>query len=170
MKIEPIHITAPIPPELLADFEGLVPITEERYRELGQAAAAITRSAEFKADLLKERIFATIRATLRDQKITQAELARRLGVSRQYLNKALHPDRKENFTLDTLVRVAEALGLDLFVRLLQPCEYAVVFRKSDVFSYPEADTFSQAPAINADTFSHSSVVNAVDEEPIDCAG
>lgn len=52
-----------------------------------------------------------IRWARQDAKLSQAALARQLGVSQQAVAKVEHPDA--NPTLDTLLRVAAALGMSL---------------------------------------------------------
>jgi transcriptional regulator with XRE-family HTH domain len=50
--------------------------------------------------------------TLRELGMTQKELAERMGISPQQVNKLVKG--KENLTLETIARVGEALGVDLF--------------------------------------------------------
>lgn len=52
-----------------------------------------------------------LRWARQDAGLSQAELARRLGVSQQAVAKVEHPDA--NPTVDTLLRVAAALGMSL---------------------------------------------------------
>jgi transcriptional regulator with XRE-family HTH domain len=52
-----------------------------------------------------------IRWARQDAGLSQAALARQLGVSQQAVAKVEHPDA--NPTLDTLLRVAAALGMSL---------------------------------------------------------
>jgi len=54
---------------------------------------------------------AKVRALRRSQRITQAELARRLGISASYLNLIEH--NRRGFTADLLVRLARILPVDL---------------------------------------------------------
>jgi hypothetical protein len=113
MNFEPITLSQPIPPELLAEFMALEPFTEEDYNELKAAATEVMRTPEFKADLLKERLYARIRARLRELKLSQAKLARRLGLPRAELLRRIHPDRRQSFDLDILARISQDLNLAL---------------------------------------------------------
>src|SRR5688572_16991524 len=54
---------------------------------------------------------AKVRALRRAQRMTQAELARRLGISASYLNLIEH--NRRGFTADLLVRLARILPVDL---------------------------------------------------------
>jgi transcriptional regulator with XRE-family HTH domain len=54
---------------------------------------------------------AKVRALRRSQRVTQAELARRLGISASYLNLIEHNRRA--FTADLLVKLAKILPVDL---------------------------------------------------------
>jgi len=57
------------------------------------------------------RVTEALYAAMQDQGLSEADLARRLGVSRQYVNKFLAG--RANISLRTLVRLAYALGLDI---------------------------------------------------------
>ncbi|MBM3778578.1 MAG: ImmA/IrrE family metallo-endopeptidase [Acidimicrobiia bacterium] len=68
-----------------------------------------------------ERAFgARLRALRRGQKLTQAELARRLGISASYLNLIEH--NRRNVTADLLVKLASILPVDL--KALSPADDA----------------------------------------------
>src|SRR5216684_3404593 len=54
---------------------------------------------------------AKVRALRRSQRLTQAELARRLGISASYLNLIEH--NRRGFTADLLVKLAKILPVDL---------------------------------------------------------
>ncbi len=55
---------------------------------------------------------------MEQQSVTRAELAKRLGVKRQYITNFLNTPR--NTTIETVVRFAKALDLDVTVNLQSP--------------------------------------------------
>lgn len=59
-----------------------------------------------------------LRWARQDAGLSQAELAKRLGVSQQAVAKVEHPDA--NPTVDTLLRVAAALGMSLSLERQRP--------------------------------------------------
>jgi transcriptional regulator with XRE-family HTH domain len=57
------------------------------------------------------------------QGVTRSELARRIGATPAYVTKILRG--KANFTLETMVRLARALGADLHIRIDSAAEQAL---------------------------------------------
>ncbi|MFP4249227.1 MAG: helix-turn-helix domain-containing protein [Armatimonadota bacterium] len=70
---------------------------------------------EFLLILAAERVSAQIAIAMDEQGVSQAELARRLGVSRQHISAFMTDPG--NPTLQTIVRMAHALGLRVNVEL-----------------------------------------------------
>lgn len=60
---------------------------------------------------LSEQVF----QLMQDQGVTEAELARRLGSSRAYVNKILQGDT--NFTIESLIKIGLALDCELTIGL-----------------------------------------------------
>ena len=58
-----------------------------------------------------------------EQHLTQRALAERMGCTQQYISKVLKG--QENLSLETLVKIEDALGIDLLVRTRKPTEYTV---------------------------------------------
>lgn len=56
-----------------------------------------------------------------EQHLTQRALAERMGCTQQYISKVLKG--QENLSLETLVKIEDALGIDLLVRTRKPTEY-----------------------------------------------
>jgi predicted XRE-type DNA-binding protein len=59
---------------------------------------------------LRSRLLIAIEARVRSWKVTQAEAARRLGITQPRLNDLLH-GKIANFNVDTLIGLAAAAGL-----------------------------------------------------------
>jgi len=83
---------------------------EEMFEELGELdeVRALTRKKVL-ADALQK--------AMKAQKVTPAEMARRMGTSRPTVYRLLDPS-ETGATLDTLERASLALGLDLEIRLV----------------------------------------------------
>lgn len=58
-----------------------------------------------------------------EQHLTQRALAERMGCSQQYISKVLKG--QENLSLETLVKIEDALGIELLVRTRKPIDYTV---------------------------------------------
>ena len=83
---------------------------EEMFEELGELeeVRALTHK-KFLADALQK--------AMKAQKVTPAEMARRMGTSRPTVYRLLDPNER-GATLDTLERASLALGFDLEIRLV----------------------------------------------------
>jgi transcriptional regulator with XRE-family HTH domain len=96
-------------------------------------------SAQFAADnatwIKKSQLIALkVLRTLRELGITQKELAERMGVSPQHINKLVKGN--ENLTLETIARVGEALGVDLFEVLI--VKQVIQTQKQLIISFEES--------------------------------
>jgi len=72
---------------------------------------------EVSARAIKRVLARQLDALMVDQKITKAELARRMKTSRAQLDRLLDP-QNESVTLSTLTRAAHAVGRNLRVELV----------------------------------------------------
>ena len=59
-----------------------------------------------------EMIAANIKQTRKEAKLTQAELAERCGFSHEFIRRIEAPNSKKYFSIDTLVRIADALDIN----------------------------------------------------------
>ena len=83
---------------------------EEMFEELGELE-------EVRALTRKKLLADALRKAMRAQKVTPAEMARRMRTSRPTVYRLLDPAER-GATLDTLERASLALGLDLEIRLV----------------------------------------------------
>lgn len=83
---------------------------EEMFEELGELedVRALTR---------KKLLADSLRKAMKAQKVTPAEMARRMGTSRPTVYRLLDPAER-GATLDTLERASRALGLHLEIKLM----------------------------------------------------
>lgn len=94
--------------------------SEEGYldRDLSELAG----DPEFVANGLALALAEDVAGAMVDAKISKAELARRMGVSRSYVTRVL--DAPPNLTLMSISKVALALGLTPEIRLERPPDFS----------------------------------------------
>ena len=66
--------------------------------------------ADVMSQAVKELLAEELTATMKRERITKTELARRLETSRSGLNRLLNPDRDTTLNLHTLAKAAETIG------------------------------------------------------------
>jgi DNA-binding phage protein len=84
---------------------------EELFEELGELE-------EVRALARKKIVADELRKAMKAQKVTPAEMARRMKTSRPTVYRLLDP-AEPGATLDTLARASAALGLELQIRLIR---------------------------------------------------
>lgn len=67
---------------------------------------------------IQESIYNSVKGAMKELKVTRAELSRRLGTSRAAVTEMF----QENWTIDRLQTVAEALGISIEITLHLPSE------------------------------------------------
>ena len=80
----------------------------ERFANLG---ARLKKDGRLQIDQAKIELSEQVFQAMHDKGITEAELSRRLGTSRAYVNKVLQGST--NFTVESLVKIGIALECDL---------------------------------------------------------
>ena len=83
---------------------------EEMFEDLGELE-------EVRALTRKKVLADALQKAMKAQKVTPAEMARRMGTSRPTVYRLLDPAER-GATLDTLERASRALGMDLEIRLV----------------------------------------------------
>jgi len=89
----------------------------ERFAKLGEN---LKKDGRLQVDEAKLELSEQIFQAMENKGVSEAELSRRLGVSRAYVNKVLQGDT--NFTIETLVKIGIALN----------CEFKFEFVEKDV--------------------------------------
>ena len=74
-------------------------------------------SAPAQAVAVKRVLASQIEKAMTENRLTKAEMARRMETSRSQLNRLLDPET-ESVTLDTLARAAEAVGRRIRVEII----------------------------------------------------
>lgn len=72
-------------------------------------------SPEYKAERLALQFAAELERLMEEKSITRAQLAKKAGVSKAYITKLFSGEG--NYTLETMVRFADAVGADLHQHL-----------------------------------------------------
>jgi DNA-binding phage protein len=103
-------LSADIPDILREELERTRPLTPEMLAELAKANRALEADPEFQADFLKSLFVEKMLEAMEERDETKAQVADRLGKTRQYVQKLFNEDKRVNFTVDTLCAVAHALG------------------------------------------------------------
>lgn len=109
----------------------------ERYRQFLQEAR---KSVDYWVDGPITEFAEDIWRLMEEQKVSRAELARRLGTSRAYVTKLLGGNA--NFTLHTMTKVAMALGSTVHVHV---ADQKAVTRWIDELPTEEAEQAASSP-------------------------
>lgn len=117
-----------LPDDLLALFQGARKLTQANLDKLAKATEELDQDPSFRAEYLKGLFVEHIQEAMEQKGISQSELARRWGKSRQYLSRVLSEDRRVNFTIETMVELAGLVGRKIEVHMLNPDENTHVLR------------------------------------------
>ena len=112
----------------LALFRQARKLSKADLDRLAEAAGQLDEDPKFRAEYLKSLLLEQIREAMDAKGISQSEMARRWGKTRQYLSRVLDEDKRVNFTLETLVELSALVGRKVEVNLLDPSEHTHVLR------------------------------------------
>ncbi|HYU35589.1 MAG TPA: helix-turn-helix transcriptional regulator [Thermoanaerobaculia bacterium] len=110
----------------------------ERYRQFLEEARS---SVDYWVDGPITEFSEDIWRLMEEQKVSRAELARRLGTSRAYVTKLLGGNA--NFTLHTMTKVAMALGATVHIHV---ADQKAITRWIDEIASEEADQAASSVA------------------------
>lgn len=114
-------------PEILRDeLARTRPLTPAMLGELAKANRALQEDPAFSADVLKGLFVNEMLMALEEREETKAQLAGRIGRTRQYVQKLFDEDRRVNFTIDTLCAIAHALGRRVHLHVCKPNEEPMI--------------------------------------------
>ncbi len=94
----------------MASFANARPVNEIDRKAFARDVRKLMDKPSFKAGVIKDQFIHNILEALDEEGISQSELAKRWGKSRQYLSKMLKEDKRVNYTIDTMVEVMHHLG------------------------------------------------------------
>ncbi|HZM01732.1 MAG TPA: helix-turn-helix transcriptional regulator [Candidatus Saccharimonadales bacterium] len=109
-------------PKMNADVRmylaGIPEVTPDDLESLKAASKKLGENPAFLADYLKSRFVEEMLAAMEENGVSQTELAKRWGKSRQYLSKLLSENRRVNFTIETMCEFAGLLNRRLDIKVL----------------------------------------------------
>jgi len=97
---------------------------DRAYQEVARDFPSVEGDWEFVLLGLRSEIIEQVEAALEERKMTRADLARRMGVSRAHVSQMLN--ESGNFQLETLAKLAVALDRDIALRFIHKTEQVVV--------------------------------------------
>jgi len=109
---------------LTAELEARLRELDARHQEVARGFVPLDADPEFVFAGLQLEAVHEVNKAMEQEGITQAELAKRLGCSRQNVHRMLTDEA--NFKLEMLAKLAVALGRDVALRLLRKSEEVVV--------------------------------------------
>lgn len=140
MKTKPTPLPDDLPAILREELERVPVFTPEMEAALAAANRAVQDDPQFDADLMKMVFVNEMLTALEERGETKAQVADRLGKSRQYIQKLFDEDKRVNFTVDTLCAVAHALGRRVHLHVCKDGEEPMILtsRKSITRDWPPA--------------------------------
>ena len=94
------------------------------FTESQKALPSLDDDWEFAYMCLQADLIDQINRIMKEENLTQAKLAKRIGVSRSWISKLLN--ETANFQLDTIAKLAIALDRDIAMHLIRKTEYVIV--------------------------------------------
>jgi len=123
------HTKEPEIPVEIAELLARTPkVTEAMQARLAAAAEELDHDSGFQEDFIKGHFVNSMLEAMGDEGLSQSEVARKWGRSRQYLHKLLNEDKRVNFTVETMVELAMLLKRRLELHVFKECEAAHVLR------------------------------------------
>ena len=102
-------------------------------KSFGALYAALESTPAYQAEKLAVAFLAELNGQMQDKGITNAELARRMGVSAAYISKIFRGP--SNLSVETLAKLVDAIGCTVHLHLANT---AVKVRWLDVFHDPRS--------------------------------
>jgi len=113
--------------EALKHYLANVPdVSGEDLDSLRAAVERLDSDPEYEANYLKSRFVEMVLAAMEENSVSQAELAKLWGKTRQYVSKLLNEDRRVNFTIETMCEIASLLQRKIEINIVPVSEMARV--------------------------------------------
>lgn len=97
---------------------------DKAYRKASEGLPSLAADWQFALGVLQLGIVAQAEEALKDEKMTRADLARKMGVSRAHVSKILN--ETGNFQLETIAKLSVALNRDIAFRFIRKTEQVLV--------------------------------------------
>ena len=120
-----------LPAELAELFRNSKPVSQDAIDAIAATNRALADDADFMADILKGYFVERVLDGLEETGLNKSQLGKRIGKSRQYVNKILDEDKRVNFTIETMTKIAHAINCRLDIHVLKKNEEAQIFRTVD---------------------------------------
>ena len=120
---------------------------KQRLTALKAAAEAARKTDAYRAEGASIRFTEELVARMKASGVTRSALAEKIGASPAYVTKILRGDT--NFTLDSMVKIANALGCELSIGL-QPLAIASNKQSQSAVSYRDGVSM-RSPVLNDKT-------------------
>lgn len=117
--------------DLLADTPE---VSSRTVAALRKSAEKLDEDPSWLAAFQKGRIVERILEEMRSLSMTQSDLARKWGKSRQYVGKVLNDQNRSNFTVETLCEIFALFDLRIDIQILAKNEFAHVVRTNSTRS------------------------------------
>lgn len=98
-------------------FENAQKPTLEDLKLLQDADDELEMNPSFLAEFVKDKFIDDVLHQMRSLGLTQGELSKRMGKTRQYLNKVLNRSKPTNFTVQTMAEISMAVNMHLSVSM-----------------------------------------------------
>jgi len=110
--------------KLTPELTEALAIMDQGYNEAAEGLPSLEKDWEFILLSLRSEVIEQVEAVLEAKRITRADLARRMGVSRAHISKILN--ESGNFQLETIAKLSVALDRDVALRFIRKTESIVV--------------------------------------------
>lgn len=123
-------------------------------REVEEALRLLDQNPAYVATCLKYKVGDEVLRILTEKDMSRADLAKRLGKSRQYVTKMLRA--QTNFTLETIAALSVALEKSFQFTFAEPGIKTSLWRVLDGGKAPKATiTIATSPGLSEETFAPS---------------
>ncbi len=110
--------------KMTAELKARLEQFDASYQEIAREFQSLENDPESVFIGLQLEALHEVQSAMEREGVTRAELARRLGCSRQNITQLFSDEA--NFKLDMVARIAAALGRDVSIRLIEKHEKVVV--------------------------------------------
>jgi plasmid maintenance system antidote protein VapI len=123
-----VETGAQLSPELAELLEKTPIWTEEKAKQLEAAALDLDNDPQFMASVLKSKFVNEVYVGMEECGLNKNMLAQKWGKTRQYLSRVLNEGKRVNFTIETMVELANLLGKRVVLNVVGRHETCAVHR------------------------------------------
>ncbi len=116
--------------DILAYLDSIPTVSTEDLHELEKTIRSFDDNPAFQADYYKGLFVNSVLDGMAKHSLSQSEVSRRWGKTRQYLHRILDESAKVNFTIETMVELAMVVGKRFKLELTDALPTAVFVKMS----------------------------------------